>query len=66
MRNYVWFLAIALFLVPVTGAESQQQDKPNRVPPPWAYGLKTPLGSPASEEPASTPTDKVMQDWDHG
>ena len=66
MRNYVWFPVLALLLVPVTGAQAQQQDKPSRVPPQWAYGFKTPLGSPESEEPPSTPTDKVMQDWDHG
>jgi cytochrome c553 len=70
MRKYIWFSLLALFVVTVTGAQSQQpaqeKDQPNRVPPQWAYGFKTPLGSPASEEPASTPTDKVMQDWDHG
>ena len=65
MRKYIWFSLLAFF-IPVTGAQSQEKDKPNRVPPQWAYGFKTPLGSPASEEPASTPTDKVMQDWDHG
>src|ERR1700747_1542283 len=40
MWNYIWFFMLALFLVPVTGADAQQQDKPNRVPPQWAYGLK--------------------------
>jgi len=42
--------------------EGAQQSKTNRVPPPWAYGLKTPLGSPSSEEPTPTPTDKLAVD----
>ena len=62
MRNHVRLLVVALFLVPVIGAKPPQRDKPNRVPPQWAYGLKTPLGSPASEEPVPTPTDKLAQD----
>jgi cytochrome c553 len=61
MKNYVWLLALALVLVPVIGAQSPQE-KPSRVPPEWAYGLKTPLGSPPSEEPAPGSTDKVIQD----
>lgn len=66
MKDHVWFLALAFLLVSATAAESQQDPEPHRVPPPWAYGFKTPLGSPASEEPPSTPTGKVMQEWDHG
>jgi len=63
MGKYVWLLVLALFLIPMIGATPpQQQEKANRVPPPWAYGLKTPLGSPASEEPPPTPTDKLAQD----
>ncbi len=42
--------------------EGAQQSKTNRVPPPWAYGLKTPLGTPSSEEPTPTPTDKLAVD----
>ena len=59
MRNRVWRLALALFLAPAIFAIPPQQGKTNRVPPPWAYGLKTPLGSPPSEEPTPTPTEKL-------
>ena len=62
MKNYVRLLLLALVLAPVIGAGPPQKDKPNRVPPQWAYGLKTPLGSPGSEEPAPAPTDKLIQD----
>jgi cytochrome c553 len=62
MRIRVWRLALALFLAPAVFAIPPQQGKTNRVPPPWAYGLKTPLGSPPSEEPTPTPTDKLAVD----
>jgi cytochrome c553 len=62
MRIRVWRLALALFLAPAIFAIPPQQGKTNRVPPPWAYGLKTPLGSPPSEEPTPTPTDKLTVD----
>ena len=58
MSIRVWQLAPALFLAPAIFAFPPQQGKTNRVPPPWAYGLKTALGSPPSEEPTPTPTDK--------
>lgn len=62
MRIHFCLWILALVLAPVIGAEPPQQEKPDRVPPQWAYGLKTPLGSPASEEPVPTPTDKLIQD----
>ena len=62
MRIRVWRLALALFLAPAIFAIPQQQGSTDRVPPPWAYGLKTPLGSPPSEEPTPTPTDKLAVD----
>ena len=61
MRMRVWRLALPLFLAPAIFAMPPQQGT-NRVPPPWAYGLKTPLGSPPSEEPTPTPTDKLATD----
>src|ERR1700722_9009298 len=62
MRIRVWRLALALFITPAIFAIPPQQGKTNRVPPPWAYGLKTPLGSPPSEEPTPTATDKLAED----
>src|ERR1700689_1642820 len=62
MRNRVWRLALVFFLAPAIFASPQQQGSTNRVPPPWAYGLKTPLGAPPSEEPTPTPTDKLAVD----
>ena len=62
MRIRVWRLALVLFLAPAIFATPPQKGKPSRVPPPWAYGLKTPLGSPPSEEPTPTPTDKLAVD----
>ena len=48
MRIRVRRLALALLLAPAIFAIPPQEGKTNRVPPPWAYGLKTPLGSPPS------------------
>jgi cytochrome c553 len=62
MSMRVWRLALPLFLAPAMFAMPPQQGATHRVPPPWAYGLKTPLGSPPSEEPTPTPTDKLATD----
>jgi cytochrome c553 len=59
MKMRVWRSALPLFLAPAIFASPPQQGKSDRVPPPWAYGLKTPLGSPPSEEPTPTSTDKL-------
>ncbi len=62
MRIRVWQLALALFFARAIFATPPQDGKTNRVPPPWAYGLKTPLGSPPSEEPKPPPTDQLAVD----
>ena len=62
IRSWMWAPALALLLAPGIGAAPQQQEKTAPVPPHWAYGFKTPLGSPSELEPASTPTSQLAKD----
>jgi cytochrome c553 len=52
----------ALLLTLATGAEPQGQGTTTPVPPQWAYGFKTPLGSPPASEPAATPSNQLAKD----
>jgi cytochrome c553 len=62
IRTWIWAPALAVLLVPAIGAAPPQQDTSKPVPPHWAYGFKTPLGSPPGAEPASTPTGQLAKD----
>ena len=53
MRNYIWAVALALFLAPAIVARPQQE-KMTEPPPPWAYGFTAPA-NPAGGAPAAAP-----------
>jgi hypothetical protein len=51
----------ALLLTLAIGAEPQGQET-TPVPPQWAYGFKTPLGSPPGSEPAAISSNQLGKD----
>ena len=53
---------IASLLTLAIGAEPRGQGKTTPVPPQWAYGFKTPLGSPPASEPPATPSNQLVKD----
>src|SRR4051812_18472000 len=60
--NCLWGLVLAMPLAAAIAAAPPQQGKSASPPPEWAYGFKTPLGSPPGLEPASTATNTLPDD----